>query len=115
MVVDAVNKKKVKGKDFLEVMGMIQSDERPLTLSFKSHTGRSVTQVFNDPGPLGIRLVDRLKLLNDEQHDLSIELMASPRSSPERQKLRQQMNEMDRWVEQASHHRNQRQQELWKP
>lgn len=110
MVVESVNKASVKGKDFTQVMAMIERAERPLTVSFKSPSGRSIPHTFSEDGSLGIRLVDRLKLLNDEYHDLSIELMASPRNSPERQRIRKQVDDMDRWIEQTSNQRSQRQQ-----
>lgn len=100
MVVVAVQGQEVapRNVNFVEVMKKIKTDKRPLDLLFRTHDGRQVSHKFLDPGPLNIRLVDRLKLLNDEYHDLSLEFLASPRSSPDRRKVKEEIDVLDGYI-----------------
>lgn len=79
MVITHVDGENVAETPFEDTMPKLQ--KRPITLTFLSADGsNTVTHSFDEQyGPLRLRLVDRLKLLNDELAGLSDAMLKSPK------------------------------------
>eukprot|EP00656_Telonema_subtile_P057976 TRINITY_DN9680_c0_g1_i2.p1 TRINITY_DN9680_c0_g1~~TRINITY_DN9680_c0_g1_i2.p1 ORF type:complete len:762 (-),score=203.63 TRINITY_DN9680_c0_g1_i2:39-2324(-) len=94
MVVTHVNGEDVTQEPLEAVVKMLQL--RPVECRFLSADGaREATHLFEcEHGPLKLRLMDRLKLLNDELMAISVQMLVLPRSKA-KAKLRRAWSELD--------------------
>lgn len=112
MVLINIHNQDVRGMSWDEVEEQIMTlarHQRPLTMVFTDADGHNaVSHTFVEAGSLRLRWADRLKIMNDEIQELNDKMLSSPRSSPLKSRLKDDLEALNRAVDAVHKKRQQR-------